>query len=314
MYPSGHQRTRAVGVKNRPTGENTRMQAILIGNARSSHSRLFMDAHARLVARGVAIDETHIAAHARDARRQVKRAIRAGSKLIIVGGGDGTMTQVGAFAHTEATLGILPLGTGNSFARSLGIEPELDAAIETIVNGACERVDLGRVNDIYFANFSTLGLSAEISGATPERLKGALGAAAYAVAGLRPLLLHKPFACRIRWGKNRLDLRTHQIIVANGRFFGNTPILPDATIDDGELALFTTTGTSRWDVAKSFVAMFAGKQIDLRDAHYLSARKITIKTSPRVVLAIDGDIVGRTPARFSVARHALRVMVPQPMA
>jgi diacylglycerol kinase (ATP) len=295
-----------------PGGSELRLPAVLIGNARSSHSRLFMQAHARLVARGVRIDEAHVAANARETRRYVKRAIRAGRTLIIVAGGDGTMTQVvGAFAHTDATLGVLPLGTGNSFARSLNIAPELEAAVDAIVDGACRRVDLGRVNGTYFANFSTLGLAADISAATPPKLKSAIGAAAYAVAGLRPLLTHRPFDCRIRWGKNRLDLRTHQVIVANGRFFGNTPIVSDATIDDGELALFTTAGTSAWDVARSFVAMVAGRQIDLRDAHYFSAPKITIKTAPRVTLAIDGDVIGRTPARFSVKPNALRVMVPR---
>lgn len=288
------------------------MRAILIGNARSSHSRLFMEAHQRLVARGLAIDEAHVAADAREAKRRVKHAIRAGRELIIVAGGDGTMTHVvGAFAHTEAILGVVPLGTGNSFARSLGIVPELDAAVDAIAGGSCQRVDLGRVNDTYFANFSTLGLSADISGATPHALKHAIGAAAYAVAGIRPLLTHQPFDCRVRWGNNRLEVRTHQVIVANGRFFGDTPIVPDASIVDGELAFFTSAGTSTWDVAKSFVALFAGKQIDLRDAHYFSAPKISIKTSPHVALAIDGDVIGRTPARFSVARRALRVMVPR---
>lgn len=287
-------------------------RAVLIGNARSSHSRLFMAAHGRLIARGIAVEEAHVATDARETRRYVKRAIRSGHELIIVAGGDGTMTQVvGALAHTGAVLGVLPLGTGNSFARSLGIAPDLDAAIAVIADGRCERIDLGRVNRTYFANFSTLGLAADISGTTPAKLKGAIGAAAYAVAGLRPLFMHRPFACRIRWRKNRLDVRTHAVIVANGRFFGISPILPDATIDDGELALFTSTGTSTWDVAKSFVALFAGKQIDLRDAHYFSAPKITLKTSPRVALAIDGDVIGRTPARFSVARRALRVMVPK---
>jgi YegS/Rv2252/BmrU family lipid kinase len=293
-------------------GQKTAMQATLIGNARASHSRLFTEAHQLLIARGVAVCEAHVARDAKAARRHVERAIRAGRELIIVAGGDGTMTQVvGAFAHTDAVLGVLPLGTGNSFARSLAIEPVLESAVTAIVDGRCERVDLGRVNKTYFANFSTLGLSADISGATPNSLKGAIGTAAYAVAGLKPLLTHRPFACRIRWGKNRLELRTHQVIVANGRFFGTTPVLPDANITDGELALFTTAGTSTWEVAKSFVAMYAGRQIDLRDAHYFSAPKITIKTSPKVTLAIDGDVIGRTPARFSVARGVLRVMVPR---
>jgi diacylglycerol kinase (ATP) len=295
----------------RRSGQKGQMKAILLGNARSSRSHLFVRAHQLLIARGVEVDEAHIAPDARETCRHVKRAIRAGRKFIIVAGGDGTLTQVvGEFAHTDVTLGVMPVGTGNSFARSLGIAPEVDAAVDAIAAGKCERVDLGRVNKTYFANFSTLGLSADISGATPSKLKGAFGAAAYAMAGLRPLLTHRPFGCRIRWGKNRLDLKTHQVIVASGRFFGATPLLPNASIVDGELALFTTAGTSTWDVAKSFLALFAGKQIDLRDAHYFSAPSIKIKTSPRVALAIDGDVIGRTPARFSVARRALRVMVP----
>jgi diacylglycerol kinase (ATP) len=294
------------------SGQKGDMQAILLGNARSSRSHLFVQAHQLLIERGIDVDEAHIAPDARETRRNVKRAIRAGRKLIIVAGGDGTLTQVvGALAHTDVTLGVIPVGTGNSFARSLGIAPELAPAVDAIAAGRCERVDLGRVNRTYFANFSTLGLSADIAGATPSNLKGAIGAAAYAVAGLRPLLVHRPFDCCIRWGKNRLDLRTHQVIVANGRYFGDTPILPEATIDDGELALFTTAGTSTWDVAKSFLALFAGKQVDLRDAHYFSAPKIKIKTSPHVALAIDGDVIGKTPARFSIARRALRVMVPR---
>jgi diacylglycerol kinase (ATP) len=299
-------------MKASSSGQKGRMHAILLGNARSSRSHLFVQAHQLLIARGIAVDEAHIGGDARETCRHVKRAICAGRKLIIVAGGDGTLTRVvGEFAHTDVTLGVMPVGTGNSFARSLGIAPELDAAVDAIATGKCERVDLGRVNKTYFANFSTLGLSADISGATPGILKGAIGSAAYAVAGLGPLLTHRPFGCRIRWGKNRLDLRTHQVIVANGRFFGATPILPDASIDDGELALFTTAGTSTWDVAKSFLALFAGKQLDLRDAHYFSAAKIRIKTSPPVALAIDGDVIGRTPARFSIARRALRVMVPR---
>ncbi len=289
-----------------------RQHALLVGNARSSHSRLFMQAHALLTARGILVDETHIAADARGVRRRVKRAIRAGCELVIVAGGDGTLTNVvGAFAYKNATLGIVPLGTGNSFARSLGIEPDLDAAVAAIAAGTCRRVDLGRVNKTYFANVATVGLFAEVSGATPRALKGALGVAAYAVAGVGPLLTHRPFTCRIRWQKNRLDLRTHQVIVANGRFFGDTPLLPDAAIDDGVLALFTTAGTSTWDAAKAFVALCAGNQVDLRNAHYFSAPKITVKTSPPVALAIDGDPIGRTPARFSIAPAALRVMVPR---
>jgi hypothetical protein len=151
---------------------------------RSNAERLGgMNSHQLLGARGVDVAEAHITGDAREIRRCVKRAIRSGRKLVIVGGGDGTLTQiVGAFAHSKVTLGVIPLGTGNSFARSLGIAPELDAAVDAIAGGRCKRVDLGRVNQTYFANFSTLGLSADIAGATSGKLKSTIGSAAYAVA------------------------------------------------------------------------------------------------------------------------------------
>ncbi len=286
-------------------------RAVFVGNARSSRSSSFMQAYSKLLAAGIAIDEAYIAAGSREVRRYVRGAIRAGRKLVIVGGGDGTLSGVaGAFAYADVTLGVLPLGTGNSFARSLGIRADLDAAVAVIAGGHLEYVDLGRVNKRYFANVATIGLPADISAATPAALKETIGDAAYAVAGFMPLLAHRAFTCSVRWKSQRLKLRTHHLIVANGRFFGDTPIAPDATLTDARLALYTTTAAGKWALGATYVALAAGKQTDLGNARYFSARKIRITTSPRVAIAVDGDVIGRTPACFRVAPRALRVIVP----
>jgi diacylglycerol kinase (ATP) len=287
--------------------------AILIGNLRSRQTaELFAGARRLLAAGGIAIVEQHSVRGSQALRRVVRAAVREGYELIVVGGGDGTMTSaVGCLAHTRSVLGVLPFGTGNSFAQSLGIKPSIEDAVKVIVEGRVEKVDLGIVNGTHFANFATIGLSSAIARNTPTLLKKALGPAAYVVAGVGPMLRSSAFRATIKSGARRLDVQTHQVIVANGRYFGSTPVLPDATIIDGTLSLFTTSGLSRWEVARMFVAFFRGEQTELADADYLSSTEITVKARPKQYLDIDGEAFGKTPARFSIDRRALRVMVPQ---
>ncbi len=266
-----------------------------------------------MAARGLHVAAFHVEDDAEACRRRIKRAVKDGAAEIVVGGGDGTMTRaVDALANRRSVMGLLPFGTGNSFAQSLGIPTgDLDAAVGVIAHGHAERVDLGVVNGTHFANFATIGLSSEIANATPRLLKKFTGAVAYALAGIRPILTHRAFRARIRWKGGRLDVRTQDIIVANGRFFGNTPVTPDATIVDGRLHLFTADGASAFDALRTFVALGRGLQAALPDAHVVTARAFTIRARERQPIAIDGDLLARTPARFTVARQALRVFVPE---
>ncbi|GAC1313855.1 MAG: diacylglycerol kinase [Vulcanimicrobiaceae bacterium] len=286
---------------------------VIIGNLRSRRtSELYSKAIEALVARGITILESHTVGDGGDVVKRVSNAIADEHEYVIVAGGDGTMTSVvGAFAHARSVLGVLPLGTGNSFAQSLGMEPTMESAVESIVTGRVAEVDLGVVNGRHFANFATIGLSSTIARSTPNALKKVLGPLAYAVSGVAPLLRSSSFDAKVTWKKSDVTVRTHQLIVANGRYFGFTPILPDATIVDGELSLFTTSGCSRWEVARMFVAFHRGRQTMLADAEYFSAPAIDVDTTPAQYVDIDGEAFGKTPARFSIDSKALRVLVPQ---
>ena len=286
--------------------------AVLVANLRSrGTSQLYARARTLLAQRGIVIEESHEVSTAERLRKRVRRAIRAGHELVVVGGGDGSFTTVvGEFAHREAVLGVLPFGTGNSFARSLGIPPILERAVDTIANGKVARVDLGVVNGRYFANFATIGLSSTIARRTPSWLKKALGPAAYVAAGIVPLLQSSAFESELQWKRGRLRLSTHQLIVANGRYYGLVPLAPDATIVDGTLSVFTTEDLSRWDVARMFVAFSRGVQTRLAEATSLTTSSLTVRTNPKQPLDVDGEALGRTPAHFAVATKALRVLVP----
>jgi len=287
------------------------MQATVVLNLHSSKTRHYVEEIPRMLAeRGIETVAMHLLEGNEKVTKTVKRAIKGGATHVIVGGGDGTMAQaVNALAHKETILGVVPLGTGNSFALTLGIGENIEAALDIIAAGRIVNVDLGVVNKHYFANFATIGLPAEIAASTDRTLKTIVGPLAYALGGIKPFLQHRAFRAKIKADDNDLKLTTQQMVIASGRFFGKQPLMPDATITDGRLAFFTTSGVSHLEIARTYVAMGMGLSGLLPDAHRFSAEKITIKTKPKQPLSIDGNALGTTPARFSVAPRALRVIV-----
>lgn len=266
-----------------------------------------------LVTQGVPVAAFHVAADHDELRRHIARAAKAGAPAVAVGGGDGTMARaVDALAHRKTVLGVLPMGTGNSFAQSLGLDPQdLEAAVGVIARGRTQRIDLGRVNGTYFANFATIGLSSEIADGTVRPVKHWAGRIAYAVAALKPLITHAPFRARVRWKGGELDVRTQDLIIANGRYFGSAPVSPDASLVSGRLALYTTDDPSRFGALLTYIAFGFHEQAKAAGAHVVSAAKFEIRARPKQKISIDGSLLEKTPARIRVAREALRVFVPE---
>ena len=244
--------------------------------------------------------------------KAVRRAISHKAELIVVCGGDGTLTSVvGLFAKRKSVLGVVPAGTGNSFALGLGIPDSFEAAADVIAYGCERRVDLGVVNGNYFANFITIGLAAQVAEETPRLLKRVIGPIAYGATAIGPLLSHKPFRADIRWEGHRVHVQTHQIIVANGRFYGHQPLAPDATLNDGRLTVFVRDASGRANALETYLALLRGKAQNLSGVHIFSTdRVLKIQTKPKSPVAADGDKWGKTPIRVRVEPEALRVMAP----
>src|SRR5579884_2896398 len=258
--------------------------------------------------RGFALTEAHMVRRRRQLKKRVRQAVKSGKRLIVVIGGDGTQTAaVGELAHSSSVLAVVPAGTGNSFALSLGIHNDVDEAIETIVSGKEIRVDLGIVNGTYFANVASIGLIAEAANRTPNPLKRMFGVIAYGIAALLPIFRDKPFELHASWLEQDLKIRTRQAIVSSGRYFGWQPLTPEADIRSGELAFFAAESDSPSDAIVTNAALLLGRQTRLSDAHYFSAPSLKIKTKPKQPLNVDGHEFGKTPAEFSIAPKALRV-------
>lgn len=287
--------------------------AVFIVNTWSRQGeRLFFRAMDALIARGITI----VASYAvRDPKRMpdiVREAVRQQHRLIIVGGGDGTISSlVDEFAYRDVVLGLLPLGTENSFARTLNIPLTLQGAIEVILAGKVADVDLGKVGEDYFANIADIGLSAEAVRTTTHSLKRYLGKLAYVWVGAKVLLQHRAFDCHIRTDNQDFTLHTHEVIIANGRFFGDTMLAANASVSNRKLFVCTMETLNRWQLTNLWIALLRGKHSEYYEIHCFSAEHLWVETDPPQYINIDGEATTQTPAHFSVAPQALKVLVPQ---
>lgn len=289
-------------------------QAVLMVNTRSRKGRLlFSNAVRELALRGISLTAAH---PVRDPARfpaLAREAMAGGSRLIVVGGGDGTISAlVDHFAYQDVVFGLLPLGTANSFARSLGIPLTLAGACDIIAQGKVADIELGRVNGDYFANMVSVGLSADVARSTPRWLKRLLGPFAYTLTGFRSFLAARRFRCHLVHGAVRETVSTHQVIIANGSFFGLTDLSPEARIDNRRLFVLTMDMLSRWNLLLFLFTFLLRKHRDMEGIKYFTTRELTIETDPPRYLDIDGETGSMlTPARITLAPEALKVLVPQ---
>lgn len=159
-------------------------RAVLYVNAKSRRGQeWFTTSQAALRDKGVELADARMFRDVRDLQRATQRAIADGTSLVVIGGGDGTFSSVARyFVGSSSTLGVLPLGTGNAFARDLGIVADVQTAVRTILEGREARVDLGFAGDDYFLNVASIGLTTRIAEALTGPMKKRLGRFVYAVA------------------------------------------------------------------------------------------------------------------------------------
>jgi YegS/Rv2252/BmrU family lipid kinase len=231
---------------------------------------------------------------------------------VIVAGGDGTLNAVlQGLVGTGLPLGVLPLGTANNLARTLGIPQSLQEACELAVHGVRRPIDLGWANGRYFFTTASMGLSVQITEALSHETKQRWGALAYAVAAMRALARSHPFHAEITWQGGSRHSRTVQIVVGNGRYYGSAlPVTEDAAIDDARLDLYSLEVRHWWELIALIPALRRGRQREKRSVEALRAREFEIRTRVPLDINVDGEICTRTPARFRVVPRALDVFAP----
>ncbi len=232
--------------------------------------------------------------------------------LVIIGGGDGSVNAaVPGLLDTNLPLGILPLGTANNLARPLKIPPSVSETCHIIAEGQVQRIDLGWVNGHYFLNIASLGLSAEINQRVTKHLKRRWGVLAYMATGLQLIWQVRPFGVEIQWNNQSIQVKTLQITVANGRYYGSGLVIADdATIDDEQLDLHSLEIQHWWEILPLIPSAMRGKSVIGRGVRTIEAKEFNLYTKTPYPINTDGERTTKTPAQFRVLPHRLSVFMP----
>lgn len=232
--------------------------------------------------------------------------------LVIIGGGDGTLNAaIEGLVDTQLPLGILPLGTANDLARTLEIPQSIPQACDVIANGYSRRIDLGKVNHKYFFNVASLGLSVQITRQLDKQLKRRWGVLAYGVTALKVVWKVRPFRAEIRLGEDSVRVRTVQIAVGNGRYYGGgMAVADDAAINDQRLDLYSLEYEHWWQIILLLPAIWRGWHSSWPGVRTLQGKEFEIYTRKPQPINADGEIVAYTPAKFRLVPRAVEVFVP----
>jgi len=247
----------------------------------------------------------------RDTLRAIVRA-DADADAIVIGGGDGTLNSaLPALIEAGKPVGVLPLGTANDLARTLGIPANASDAAGVIASGALRRIDVGKVNDVHFLNVANIGLAVDVAEQQDPELKRHLGALSYAVTVLRTLGNSALFAATIECGGNRERVNACQITVGNGvHYGGGMRVARDAAIDDGRLDILAIETGSIPDLIAMAPAFLDGSLGERDGVRFFRSETARVETESPMRVSTDGEVTTQTPADFSILRSALEVFAP----
>ncbi len=254
-----------------------------------------------------------------DAARAAARAIEERCDALYVAGGDGTLNIVlRALLETSAEacaipIGVIPLGTGNDFAKALGLGDDPDGALEALLAARVVDVDVGTVNGRSFVNTSAGGFVADVSEAVTEGLKDVTGKLAYLIGGARALLGSEPFAARLTlpgggdghgWAG---DVELQMFAICNARFIGGGyPIAPAALIDDGLLDVFLVKRMPLLEFVRVLQTIAAGEHQDDERVQHFRASAFDLEFDRVVRVNTDGELLQAGRCHYRVRPRAAR--------
>lgn len=286
-------------------------RALILLNPRASRAPESSEGLARMLREHALEADIHVLSRSTPARDVILQN-HAGADIVVVAGGDGTLNSaVEGILRCGKPLGIIPIGTANDLARTLGIPEDIELAVSLLAHGARRRIDLGWVNGKHFFNAASIGMGVAVTRRLDRLTKRRWGILAYLKAFVQSLVSSRPFHASIR--SNDFDHLgwTVQIVVANGPHYGGGMTLDDdARIDDGSLHVHSIEIRHWLDWVLLAPLLRIGRGRWSPDVFSADSTELTIVTRKPLPVSTDGEIVSRTPARFRVVRQALDVLVP----
>ena len=253
-----------------------------------------------------------------EATRFAQEAADHGYELVVAAGGDGTLNEVvnGVSAHADRVrLGLIPLGTGNDFARALNLPASVEGCIDVLRDGHTRPVDLVRVTTDqvrHMLNVSAGGFSGAVGEKLTPEIKKSWGPLAYLRCAAEAFPELRAYRTSIVLDDTTpLELNLYNAIVANGQFVaGGTQVAPDASLDDGLLDLVLVPERPMSEMVVMAAQMLVGKHLTSEAIVFRRAAKVTISSTPGMWFNVDGELIGNEPVTFEVLPRALQFVVP----
>ena len=287
-------------------------QAILVVNAGSRKGAdLFNQARDKLKAAGVELLDAKKCKTAKTMETAVKAALKK-APMVIVGGGDGSLSSfVDFFIGTKVVFAFLPLGTANSFARTVGVPLDLDGAVNVIATGIAREIDVGCINGDYFLNAAAMGLAPRVAETVPHGVKRKLGRLGYLIWASWSAANFRAFRVKLEDGTRTVRMWATEVRIANGRYHGGIELVENADLKSGEIVIQVVTGRSILKLGWSYFTAATKLKARHQTVREFVAQKFTLGTKPRMRVSIDGEVAEETPLEISAVPDAVRIAVPR---
>ncbi|HET7580007.1 MAG TPA: diacylglycerol kinase [Bacillales bacterium] len=253
-----------------------------------------------------------------DGTDEARRAVAREFDLVVAAGGDGTIHEVVnglAGQENRPTFGIIPMGTTNDLARSIGIPPSIEKACDAICEGLSIPVDVGKANDRYFIYVAGGGTLTELTYEAPSKLKTRLGRLAYYLKGIELLPQVRPTEVRIEYDGKLFEGEIMLFLIANSNSVsGFEKIAPDASLNDGMFELIIVKKTNLAGLV--YIVQRASRGEHINDPHviYTKASRIKVLPKTKMQLNLDGEFGGMFPCELSTLYRHLDLLVPEETA
>ncbi|RFB10238.1 diacylglycerol kinase [Bacillus sp. HNG] len=260
----------------------------------------------------------HATTGAGDATNAARIAVERKYDLVIAAGGDGTINEVvNGLAEQEyrPTLGIIPVGTTNDFARAIGVPRNIEGACDVIIEGNSVPIDIGRINDKYFINIAGGGRLTELTYEVPSKLKTMLGQLAYYLKGMEMLPSIRPTEVSIEYDGKLYEGEIMLFLVSLTNSVGGfEKLAPDSSLNDGLFDLLILKKANLADFIKVATLAIRGEHINDPHVIYTKANRVKVNPTEKMQINLDGEYGGLLPGEFVNLYQHINVLVSKEKA
>ncbi|MBX7220247.1 MAG: diacylglycerol kinase family lipid kinase [Blastocatellia bacterium] len=290
------------------------MNTLTILNPTAGHgkTRKYLSVLPDLLTRNGLSNRIELSRSSEHIRQMAEEGARAGLDMVIVCGGDGTIHHaINGLRGSRTALGILPLGTGNDFARTLGIPWEVEQTCAMLGRGRIQEIDLADTGGCVYACIGSVGFDTAVLKRANQRKFWLRGPLIYTYAIFGTLLTYQPKRLKLTHDGGVFEDEVMFAVVGNTmQYGGGMRIVPGADPSDGLLDVCIVRRMSNWDLIKTFPQVFRGGHVSNPNVVMFRSQKVELDSDEPMELFGDGEYLENTPSEIRALRGALRVVIP----